>query len=256
MYYLFIKSFHLIFLIAWMVALLYLPRLFVYHSGVSINSSSYKLLLLMEKRLIKIIAIPAMILTLLFGSILLNIQNELLYENYFIINLDKLTYASDFKNIESLDKKSNYSFIHGDVCVANLINDLFQQFPIDSIIHLAAESHVDNSIKNPLNFINTNILGTINLLETTRKYWLDSAKKYLFYNISTDEVYGSLGKEGFFTEDSSYSPNSPYSASKASADHFMRAYGKTYDLPFIISNCSNNYGPYQHVEKFIPMVIK
>ena len=178
------------------------------------------------------------------------------YKNYFIINLDKLTYAADFKNIEDLDEKSNYSFIHGDLCDANLINDVFQKFPIDSIIHLAAESHVDNSIKNPLNFINTNILGTVNLLEATRKYWLDSSKKYLFYNISTDEVYGSLGKQGFFTEHSSYSPNSPYSASKASADHFIRAYGKTYNLPFIISNCSNNYGPHQHIEKLIPMTIK
>jgi len=178
------------------------------------------------------------------------------YENYFIINLDKLTYAADFKNIKNLDERSNYTFIHGDLCDTNLINDIFQKFPIDSIIHLAAESHVDNSIKDPLNFINTNILGTVNLLEATRKYWLDSAKKYLFYNISTDEVFGSLGQEGFFSEDSSYSPNSPYSASKASADHFIRAYGKTYNLPFIISNCSNNYGPHQHVEKLIPMTIK
>ena len=178
------------------------------------------------------------------------------YENYFIVNLDKLTYAADLKNIKNLDERSNYTFIHGDLCDTNLINDIFQKFPIDSIIHLAAESHVDNSIKDPLNFINTNILGTVNLLEATRKHWLDSAKKYLFYNISTDEVYGSLGQEGFFSEDSSYSPNSPYSASKASADHFIRAYGKTYNLPFIISNCSNNYGPHQHVEKLIPMTIK
>tara|TARA_Y100001968_G_C19373275_1_gene726229 strand:+ start:398 stop:1393 length:996 start_codon:yes stop_codon:yes gene_type:complete len=178
------------------------------------------------------------------------------YENYFIINLDKLTYASDINSIKELEKKENYFFVHGDICDANLINHIFQKFPIDSIIHLAAESHVDNSIKNPLSFINTNILGTVNLLEASKKYWLDSTKKCLFYNISTDEVYGSLGKEGLFTENSLYSPNSPYSASKASADHFVRAYGKTYNLPFIISNCSNNYGPRQHSEKLIPMTIK
>ena len=178
------------------------------------------------------------------------------YGNYFIINLDKLTYASNIGVIQDLEKKPNYSFIQGDICDVKLINSLFEKFPINAIIHLAAESHVDNSIKNPLTFINTNILGTVNLLEATRKYWVKKSKNNLFYNISTDEVYGSLGKKGFFTEKSSYSPNSPYSASKASADHFVRAYGKTYNLNFIISNCSNNYGPHQHQEKLIPMTIK
>ena len=178
------------------------------------------------------------------------------YGNYFIINLDKLTYASNIGVIQDLEKKPNYSFIQGDICDVKLINSLFEKFPINAIIHLAAESHVDNSIKNPLTFINTNILGTVNLLEAARKYWVKKSKNNLFYNISTDEVYGSLGKKGFFTEKSSYSPNSPYSASKASADHFVRAYGKTYNLNFIISNCSNNYGPHQHQEKLIPMTIK
>ena len=178
------------------------------------------------------------------------------YENYFIINLDKLTYASNISIIKDLEGKSNYLFIQGDICDVNLVHNLFDKFPIDSIIHLAAESHVDNSIKNPLAFINTNILGTVNLLEAARKYWINNSKHHLFYNISTDEVYGSLGEKGFFTEKSSYSPNSPYSASKASADHFVRAYGKTYNLNFIISNCSNNYGPHQHQEKLIPMTIK
>jgi len=178
------------------------------------------------------------------------------YGNYFIINLDKLTYASNIRAIQDLEKKPNYSFIQGDICDVKLINSLFEKFPINAIIHLAAESHVDNSIKNPLTFINTNILGTVNLLEAARKYWVKKSKNNLFYNISTDEVYGSLGKKGFFTEKSSYSPNSPYSASKASADHFVRAYGKTYNLNFIISNCSNNYGPHQHQEKLIPMTIK
>ena len=177
------------------------------------------------------------------------------YENYFIINLDKLTYASDLNYLKDIEGNDNYYFLKGDVCDSILLDNLFSKFPIDYIIHLAAESHVDNSIKNPINFIHTNILGTVNLLEVARKNWANSSKKHLFYNISTDEVYGSLGKHGLFTEKSSYSPNSPYSASKASADHFLRAYGKTYDLPFIISNCSNNFGPHQHFEKLIPLTI-
>ena len=177
------------------------------------------------------------------------------YENYFIINLDKLTYASDLNYLKDIEGNDNYYFLKGDVCDSILLDNLFSKFPIDYIIHLAAESHVDNSIKNPINFIHTNILGTVNLLEVARKNWANSSKKHLFYNISTDEVYGSLGKHGLFTEKSSYSPNSPYSASKASADHFIRAYGKTYDLPFIISNCSNNFGPHQHFEKLIPLTI-
>ncbi len=177
------------------------------------------------------------------------------YKNYFIINLDKLTYASDLNYLKDIEGNDNYYFLKGDVCDSILLDNLFSKFPIDYIIHLAAESHVDNSIKNPINFIHTNILGTVNLLEVARKNWANSSKKHLFYNISTDEVYGSLGKHGLFTEKSSYSPNSPYSASKASADHFIRAYGKTYDLPFIISNCSNNFGPHQHFEKLIPLTI-
>ena len=177
------------------------------------------------------------------------------YENYFIINLDKLTYASDLNYLKDIEENDNYYFLKGDVCDSILLDNLFNKFPIDYIIHLAAESHVDNSIRNPINFIHTNILGTVNLLEVARKNWANSSKRNLFYNISTDEVYGSLGKHGLFTEKSSYSPNSPYSASKASADHFIRAYGKTYDLPFIISNCSNNFGPHQHFEKLIPLTI-
>ena len=177
------------------------------------------------------------------------------YKNYFIINLDKLTYASDLNYLKDIEGNDNYYFLKGDVCDSILLDNLFSKFPIDYIIHLAAESHVDNSIKNPINFIHTNILGTVNLLEVARKNWANSSKKHLFYNISTDEVYGSLGKHGLFTEKSSYSPNSPYSASKASADHFIRAYGKTYDLPLIISNCSNNFGPHQHFEKLIPLTI-
>ena len=177
------------------------------------------------------------------------------YKNYFIINLDKLTYASDLNYLKDIEGNDNYYFLKGDVCDSILLDNLFSKFPIDYIIHLAAESHVDNSIRNPINFIHTNILGTVNLLEIARKNWANSSKKHLFYNISTDEVYGSLGKHGLFTEKSSYSPNSPYSASKASADHFIRAYGKTYDLPFIISNCSNNFGPHQHFEKLIPLTI-
>ena len=177
------------------------------------------------------------------------------YKNYFIINLDKLTYASDLNYLKDIEGNDNYYFLKGDVCDSILLDNLFSKFPIDYIIHLAAESHVDNSIKNPINFIHTNILGTVNLLEVARKNWANSSKRNLFYNISTDEVYGSLGKHGLFTEKSSYSPNSPYSASKASADHFIRAYGKTYDLPFIISNCSNNFGPHQHFEKLIPLTI-
>jgi len=177
------------------------------------------------------------------------------YKNYFIVNLDKLTYASDLNYLSDIDENENYSFIEGDICDLKLLNNIFIKFPIKYIIHLAAESHVDNSIKNPLNFIHTNILGTVNLLEVAREKWANSSGQHLFYNISTDEVYGSLGKDGFFTENSSYLPNSPYSASKASADHFIRAYGKTYDFPYIISNCSNNYGPHQHLEKLIPLTI-
>ena len=177
------------------------------------------------------------------------------YKNYFIINIDNLTYASNYDFIIDLESNSNYKFIKGDIRNRKIINKIFTDFKIDSIIHLAAESHVDNSIENPLLFVETNILGTINLLEEARLNWNKAASNYLFYGISTDEVYGSLGKEGYFLEDSPYSPKSPYSASKASADHFIRAYGNTYNIPYIISNCSNNFGPNQHHEKLIPLTI-
>ena len=178
------------------------------------------------------------------------------YKNYFIINIDNLTYASNLKNTSDLEKAPNYRFIKGDINNKSILKTLFDQFKIDSIIHLAAESHVDNSIDNPLLFVQTNILGTINLLEEAKLRWSNSTSNHLFYAISTDEVYGSLGSTGDFSENSPYLPKSPYSASKASADHFVRAYGNTYNLPFIISNCSNNYGPYQHTEKLIPLTIK
>ena len=178
------------------------------------------------------------------------------YKNYFIINLDNLTYASNIKSILDLDGEPNYQFIKGDISDKSVIKNIFNDIKIDSIIHLAAESHVDNSIENPLLFVQTNILGTINLLEEAKLRWHKSNLNHLFYAISTDEVYGSLGKKGLFSEKSPYLPKSPYSASKASADHFIRAYGNTYNIPFIISNCSNNYGPNQHTEKLIPLTIK
>mgnify|MGYP001312596000 CR=1 FL=1 len=178
------------------------------------------------------------------------------YKNYFIINIDNLTYASNLKSISDLDNEPNYQFIKGDISNKTVIKNIFDSFKIDSIIHLAAESHVDNSIENPFLFVQTNILGTINLLEEAKLRWSNSESNHLFYGISTDEVYGSLGEKGYFSEDSPYLPKSPYSASKASADHFIRAFGNTYNIPFIISNCSNNYGPNQHVEKLIPLTIK
>jgi len=178
------------------------------------------------------------------------------YKNYFIINIDNLTYASNIKSISDLDNEINYQFIKGDISNKTVIKNIFDSFKIDSIIHLAAESHVDNSIENPFLFVQTNILGTINLLEEAKLRWSNSESNHLFYGISTDEVYGSLGEKGYFSEDSPYLPKSPYSASKASADHFIRAFGNTYNIPFIISNCSNNYGPNQHVEKLIPLTIK
>ncbi len=178
------------------------------------------------------------------------------YKNYFIVNIDNLTYASNIKSILDLESEPNYKFIKGDISDRSIIKNVFDDFKIDSIIHLAAESHVDNSIENPLLFVQTNILGTINLLEEVKVRWANSNSNNLFYAISTDEVYGSLGKKGTFSEDSPYLPKSPYSASKASADHFIRSYGNTYGIPFIISNCSNNYGPHQHTEKLIPLTIK
>ncbi len=178
------------------------------------------------------------------------------YKNYFIVNIDNLTYASNITSILDLEREPNYKFIKGDISDTSIIKNVFDDFKIDSIIHLAAESHVDNSIENPLLFVQTNILGTINLLEEVKVRWANSNSNHLFYAISTDEVYGSLGKKGEFSEDSPYLPKSPYSASKASADHFIRSYGNTYGIPFVISNCSNNYGPNQHTEKLIPLTIK
>lgn len=179
------------------------------------------------------------------------------YPNYEIYNLDALTYAGNLENVNDIENASNYHFIKGDITDAPFIDNLFQQYKFDGVIHLAAESHVDRSIENPLQFIQTNILGTVNLLNAFRKIYNkeSSSKGSRFYHISTDEVYGSLGKEGFFTEETAYDPRSPYSASKASSDHMVRAYFHTYGLPVVISNCSNNYGPNHFPEKLIPLAI-
>ena len=177
------------------------------------------------------------------------------YPNTQIVNLDKLTYAGNLENLKDIEGKSNYILEKGDIVDSNFVNDLFDKYQFDGVIHLAAESHVDRSISNPLNFIQTNVLGTFNLLHTAKKLWSENFNGKLFYHISTDEVYGSLGTEGFFLETTPYDPQSPYSSSKASSDHFVRAYGNTYGLPFIISNCSNNYGENQFPEKLIPLFI-
>jgi len=177
------------------------------------------------------------------------------YPDYTIVNLDKLTYAGNLENLKDIESNSNYSFIKGDIVDAAFINKLFAEHQFDGIIHLAAESHVDRSISNPLAFVETNVIGTINLLNAAKEQWKGKENGKLFYHISTDEVYGSLGEEGFFTETTAYDPRSPYSASKASSDHFVRAYQHTYELPVIVSNCSNNYGPNQFPEKLIPLCI-
>jgi dTDP-glucose 4,6-dehydratase len=176
------------------------------------------------------------------------------YAEYHIVNLDKLTYAGNLANLRDLEGKKNYEFIKGDIVDQALIESLFKEKGISDVIHLAAESHVDRSITNPLEFIQTNVLGTANLLTIAKNNWTN-ASEHLFYQVSTDEVYGSLGKDGKFTESTPYDPRSPYSASKASADHFVRAYAHTFGLPVILSNCSNNYGPYQFPEKLIPLMI-
>ena len=178
------------------------------------------------------------------------------YPKTKIVNLDLLTYAGDLNNLVDISSFPNYKFIHGDINNFDFIQDLFKSHDFDSVIHLAAESHVDNSIKDPFSFAKTNIQGTLNLLESARKNWGNNAKKQRFYHISTDEVYGALGDKGKFKETSAYDPRSPYSASKASSDHLVRAYYHTYGLPVLISNCSNNYGPSQHIEKLIPLMIK
>jgi dTDP-glucose 4,6-dehydratase len=177
------------------------------------------------------------------------------YPNYKIFNLDVLTYAGNLENLKDIENASNYTFLKGDITNEDYIDSLFQEHKFDSVIHLAAESHVDRSITDPLAFAKTNILGTMNLLNAFKKQWQKDWKGKLFYHVSTDEVYGTLGKTGLFTETTSYNPNSPYSASKASSDHFVRAYGETYNMPFVISNCSNNYGANQFPEKLIPLFI-
>ena len=177
------------------------------------------------------------------------------YPNYQIFNLDALTYAGNLENIADIEQLPNYTFVKGDIIDADFINNLFQQHQFDGVLHLAAESHVDRSITDPLAFVKTNVFGTMNLLNAAKNIWKDNYDGKRFYHISTDEVYGSLGAEGLFTETTPYDPNSPYSASKASSDHFVRAYGETYGLPYVITNCSNNYGPNHFPEKLVPLFI-
>jgi dTDP-glucose 4,6-dehydratase len=190
------------------------------------------------------------------------------YPGYQIFNLDALTYAGNLENLKDIENAPNYHFVKADILDAAALKNIFEQHNITDVIHLAAESHVDRSIVSPLDFVYTNVIGTVNLLNTAKDFWKqdlsyenahdgtwDSKRDHLFYHISTDEVYGSLGKEGLFTETTSYDPNSPYSASKAASDHFVRAFGETYHLPIVVSNCSNNYGPNHFPEKLIPLFI-
>jgi dTDP-glucose 4,6-dehydratase len=177
------------------------------------------------------------------------------YPNYHIYNLDALTYAGNLENIKDIENESNYTFVKGDIVDESFINELFSKHNFEGVLHLAAESHVDRSIEDPLSFVKTNVIGTMNLLNAAKNLWKGNMEGKRFYHISTDEVYGSLGAEGLFTETTSYDPNSPYSASKASSDHFVRAYGETYGLPYVLTNCSNNYGPYHFPEKLIPLFI-
>lgn len=177
------------------------------------------------------------------------------YNDYHIFNLDKLTYAGNLENLKDIENASNYTFVKGDIVDTQFINDLFEKYRFDAVIHLAAESHVDRSISAPMDFIYTNIVGTANLLNAARMIWDDDMIGKRFYHISTDEVYGSLGDTGAFVETTPYAPHSPYSASKASSDHLVRAYFDTFNMPNVISNCSNNYGPNQFPEKLIPLFI-
>ena len=180
------------------------------------------------------------------------------YSDYKIVNLDKLTYAGNLENLRDVEKKSNYEFVKGDIVDANFIQNLFSQHNFNSVIHLAAESHVDRSISNPLEFVYTNVVGTVNLLNAAKHHWIGEQRttnNERFYHVSTDEVYGSLGKKGKFKETTSYNPHSPYSSSKASSDHFVRAYHDTFGLSVVISNCSNNYGSFHFPEKLIPLAI-
>ncbi len=176
------------------------------------------------------------------------------YPDYRIVNLDLLTYAGNLENLKDIENAPNYSFVKGDITDRDFLNELFRDYQFDGVIHLAAESHVDRSISDPMSFILTNIVGTVNLLNAARGIWQDNTGKR-FYHVSTDEVYGTLGETGLFTEETAYDPRSPYSASKASSDHLVRAYHHTYKLPVVLSNCSNNYGPYQFPEKLIPLII-
>ena len=177
------------------------------------------------------------------------------YPNYHIINMDVLTYAGNLENLKDIENKENYTFVKCDICDVEKVNQVFKKHQIDSVIHLAAESHVDRSINDPFSFAQTNVMGTLNLLQAAKESWNGNFTNHLFYHVSTDEVYGSLGEKGFFTEETAYDPHSPYSASKASSDHFVRAFADTYGLPTVISNCSNNYGSYQFPEKLIPLFI-
>ena len=177
------------------------------------------------------------------------------YPNYQIYNLDALTYAGNLENLRDIENESNYSFLKADIRNQDEIKQIFEKHQFDGVIHLAAESHVDRSISNPLAFVETNVLGTVNLLNAFKSIWNGNFEGKRFYQVSTDEVYGTLGEDGLFTETTAYDPRSPYSASKASSDHFIRAYGETYGFPYVLSNCSNNYGEYHFPEKLIPLFI-
>ena len=177
------------------------------------------------------------------------------YPDYKIINLDKLTYAGNLENLKDIESSQNYEFVKGDIQDFEFIQTLFDKYKFVGVIHLAAESHVDRSISNPLEFVMTNVVGTVNLLNAAKQLWKDNYDNKRFYHVSTDEVYGALGETGLFTEETSYDPHSPYSASKASSDHFVRAYHDTYGLPIVLSNCSNNYGSHHFPEKLIPLCI-
>lgn len=177
------------------------------------------------------------------------------YPQYSIVNLDKLTYAGNLENLKDVESKPNYEFVKGDITNAVLLKQLFDKHQFTAVLHCAAESHVDRSITDPLAFVTTNVIGTATLLLAAKEFWKDNYEGKIFYHISTDEVYGSLGAKGFFTEETAYDPRSPYSASKASSDHMVRAFYHTYHLPVKISNCSNNYGPYHFPEKLIPLCI-
>ena len=177
------------------------------------------------------------------------------YPDYHIVNMDVLTYAGNLENLKDIETKENYTFVKCDICDVEKVQQVFENHQINSVIHLAAESHVDRSIEDPFSFARTNVMGTLSLLQAAKDYWNEDFNEKLFYHVSTDEVYGSLAEEGYFTEETAYDPHSPYSASKASSDHFIRAFADTYGMPTVISNCSNNYGSYQFPEKLIPLFI-